>query len=299
MSRDPQHHPYPQGHHPLAWDVLRAISCFSELPCMDPSGCRWLGSLASTRGVVGYHHLRNTSSTDSGPSACLPWAQGPYTIAMTSRWPAGREPVLFHTTGSGQPGPLLQKLMLLWGGRVSWGLSTAHLTSPCPPREPGIAETWAQSEATATSVPSQPETPMQLLPTRLCPLSEQGSCLQKTALETIFRQSNTNGIWKPISSQFLPALKHLFFLFTLLALSKIEGGFLFLWKTERKPKIITVANSCNFSPTVLDVFLHPLLSFLLQCVMQKSQISFLKEKKNEQTVRGLPGSRKKLRSRNL
>lgn len=234
MSRDPHHHPYSQGHHPLDWDVLRAISCFSELPCMDPSGCWWLGSLAS-RGVVGYHQLMNTSSTDSGPSACFPWAL-PWLPGDQLEGSLSSSTSLPARTGSGQPGPLLQKMMLLWGGRVSWSLSTAHLTSPCPPWEPGIAETWEESEATATWVLSQPETPTQLLPTRLCPPSEQGGCLQKAALETVFRQSNTNRIWKPISSQFLPALKHLFFLFTMLGLSKMEGGFLFLWKTERKTK---------------------------------------------------------------
>lgn len=96
MSRDPHHHPYPKGHHRLGCDILRAIFYFSELPCMYASGCWWFRSLASTRGVAGYHHLTRTSSTVSDPSACLPWEQEHYTIAMTSRWPAGKEPFLFH-----------------------------------------------------------------------------------------------------------------------------------------------------------------------------------------------------------
>lgn len=155
----------------------------------------------------------------------LPWPPGDQqerNLSSSTSLPA--------RTGSGQPGCLLLKMMLLWGGRASWSLSTW---------DPGIAETWAQSEVTSTRVLSQPETPTQLLPT------EQGSCLQKAAPEKVFRQSNTNGIWKPISSQFLPALKHLIFLFTLLVLSKMEVGFLFLWKTERKTKIIRVFKCCQ------------------------------------------------------
>lgn len=42
-------------------------------------------------------------------------------------------------------------------------------------------------------------------------------------------------------------------------------------------------------------FFTPLPSFLLQCIMQKSQISFSKEKKKEQGVHGPLGFREKLR----
>lgn len=73
--------------------------------------------------------------------------------------------------------------------------------------------------------------------THLCaPSSEQDSCPQKAALGTIFKQSNINGACEPISSQFLPALKHLFPLFTLLGLSKMGAVFFFSGKRKEKQK---------------------------------------------------------------
>lgn len=199
---------------------------------MYPSGCWWFRSLASTRGVAGYHHLMSTSGTDPGPSPCLPWEQEHYTIAMTSRWPDGREPFLFHisacqdqfwptrTSVAEDDAPM---------GRTSF-MEPFHCTPDLPLSSSRTWHCWDLStirgNCNLSPVPAW-DPPHSFSP-HVSALSEQGSCLQKAALEKIFRQPNTNGIWKPISSQFLPSLKHLILLFTLLALSKMEDGFLFL-----------------------------------------------------------------------
>lgn len=292
ISGDPHQHPYTQGQHPSERSTLRATSYFPEPPFINSCSCWWLGSLASTRAGVGYHHPTHISSTDSGPSARLPWAWGHRSIAIACRWPAGRGPggnsadcqslSTFPParTGSGQPGHLLlqKEMLLLWGGRVSRSLSSARAVSPCPPWRAGTAETRAQPEATAARVLSQPKSPTQLLPTHISlpsllragQLSPEGS--SQDNFQTIQYKWSLQTYFFTVSScpeAPFPSVHP--------AGAQQNGGcFLFLWKTERKTtkKNSSVANSCNLSPTVLDVFLHPLPSFLLQCIMQKSQISF-------------------------
>lgn len=281
VSRDPhQRSSLHQGQGPSGCTALRAAPYFAEPPFFNSCSCWQRGSPTGTRAGVGYHHPMHITFLHVLPehrgTAALPWLQlaagrGP------TRSSAGHQPFSTSPPARAGSGQLRFLFFFLEGdvaptGKKSFMESFFHmpslsLPSPCPRATRGDCN-LSPGPALRAPHAASPHTHLCSPSFRAGQLSPEGS--SQDNFQTIQYKWSLQTYFFTVSScpgAPFPSVHP--------AGAQQNGGcFLFLWKKERKTKNISVANSCNFSPTVLDVFLHPLPSFLLRCIMQKSQISF-------------------------
>lgn len=207
----------------LPSEMLRTKSCFAKPPFVESCSCQGLGSPAPARGgwVPPFHaYLRDRLRFSCVSSLSVGALQHCHDFQMTSKEGSGGNGTNYQSfsnspparTGSGQPGLLLQKVMSLPGKEGFHGAFPLHA-------QPLLAllEELALLRPECNHRRLQPEScprPRALhsfsAHTALqAPSSEQDSCPQKAAPRTTSKQPNINGGCRPISSQFLPALKHL------------------------------------------------------------------------------------------